>query len=147
MNDVPFYKCKANKIGIPKGLPYSLSVSQNIYRNEQIALPTDSGDLYIFDQYCLYDNNEAVCYLRHEQPHLTSVRGCFWFNNDYYFCTYSGDCIVKIWEYESFTELYTFKEHKSDIKSVDYYKKNYHLLVSTSKDGTIKLWDIKQSIL
>lgn len=126
-------------------MPYNLNSSENILKNEKIAIPTDSGHLYIFDINNLYNDNIIVP-IKHEQLNLTSITGCFWFNNDKYLCTYSNDHTISILDYERFDNLYNLIGHTSDIKYVDYNVRNNNILVSASRDGNVKLWDIRQSI-
>lgn len=53
----------------------------------------------------------------------------------------SNDSSIIIWDLIAETGLIKFKGHKNSITSFYYYNENY--LISTSKDGLIKIWDLK----
>lgn len=53
----------------------------------------------------------------------------------------SNDSSIIIWDLISESGLIKFKGHRNAITSIYYYNENY--LISTSKDGMIKIWDLK----
>lgn len=75
------------------------------------------------------------------QGHKSSIT-CLEFDlNGTFLTSGSNDSTIIIWDLISETGLVKFKGHKNAITSIHYYNDNY--LISTSKDGLIKIWDMK----
>ncbi|OAL48446.1 WD40 repeat-like protein [Pyrenochaeta sp. DS3sAY3a] len=74
------------------------------------------------------------------QAHTEAVRGLAIAPTDSKFVTCSDDGTLKIWDFASSTEESTLKDHRWEVKSVDWHP-HRGLLVSGSKDHDVKFWD------
>ena len=62
-----------------------------------------------------------------------------------YLATGGADRTIKIWAWNTFKEVATFRGHIDRIRQVEFLK-NGNYLVSNSFDSTIRIWDIKNNL-
>jgi len=74
------------------------------------------------------------------QAHTEAVRGLAIAPTDAKFVTCADDTTLKIWDFASSTEEAMLSGHGWEVKSVDWHP-HKGLLVSGSKDHTVKFWD------
>lgn len=99
-----------------------------------LAIGLSNGDIKVWD---LSTNSLIIKF----QGHKSSIT-CLEFDpNGTSLISGSNDSSIIIWDLISEAGLIKFKGHKNAITSIYYYNDNY--LISTSKDGLIKIWDLK----
>ncbi|KJP88691.1 hypothetical protein AK88_01572 [Plasmodium fragile] len=59
-------------------------------------------------------------------------------------CSGSKDCSIKLWDLSNLTYLHTFNFHKEEINNVSFHEKESSILLSTSSDKTLKIYDIRK---
>ncbi|ANQ10833.1 Uncharacterized protein PCOAH_00052940 [Plasmodium coatneyi] len=59
-------------------------------------------------------------------------------------CSGSKDCSIKLWDLSNLTYLHTFNFHKKKINNVSFHAKESSILLSTSSDKTLKIYDIRK---
>ena len=72
------------------------------------------------------------------------VRGLAFSPSDAKFQSSGDDGSVKIWDWETATAEHTYTEHLADVRCSDWHPFR-SLVVSGSKDNTVKLWDPRQA--
>jgi WD40 repeat protein len=60
--------------------------------------------------------------------------------------TCSHDTKIKLYDLRSQNVVQTYEGHKGPVKSIDFHP-NSHYLISSSDDGTTKIWNTKKSQL
>lgn len=99
-----------------------------------LAFGHSNGDIKVWD---LSTNSLIIKF----QGHKSSI-SCLEFDpNGVNLISGSNDTSIIIWDLVSETGLVKFKGHKNTVTSIHYFDENY--LISTSKDGLIKIWDMK----
>jgi U3 small nucleolar RNA-associated protein 12 len=99
-----------------------------------LAIGLSNGDIKVWD---LSTNSVIIKFQGHK-----SAISCLEFDlNGTSLISGSNDTTIIIWDLISETGLIKFKGHKNLITSIYYFDENY--LISTSKDGLIKIWDLK----
>lgn len=99
-----------------------------------LAIGFSNGDIKIWD---LSTNSVIIKF----QGHKSSI-SCLEFDpNGTSLISGSNDTSIIIWDLISEVGLIKLKGHKNTITSIHYYNEDY--LISTSKDGLIKIWDLK----
>lgn len=99
-----------------------------------LAIGLSNGDIKIWD---LSTNSLIIKF----QGHKSSISCLEFDSNGTSLISGSNDTTIIIWDLVSESGLIKFKGHKNLITSIHYYDENY--LISTSKDGLIKIWDLK----
>lgn len=99
-----------------------------------LAIGLSNGDIKVWD---LSTNSVIIKF----QGHKSSISCLEFDTNGTSLISGSNDTTLIIWDLISESGLIKFKGHKNAITSIYYYDENY--LISTSKDGLIKIWDLK----
>lgn len=99
-----------------------------------LAIGLSNGDIKVWD---LSTDSLIIKFQGHK-----SAISCLEFDtNGTQLISGSNDTTIIIWDLISEAGLIKFKGHKNMITSIHYYNDNY--LISTSKDGLLKIWDLK----
>lgn len=99
-----------------------------------LAIGLSNGDIKVWD---LSTNSLIIKFQGHK-----SAISCLEFDtNGTQLISGSNDTTIIIWDLISESGLIKFKGHKNMITSIHYYNENY--VISTSKDGLLKIWDLK----
>ncbi|SCO75623.1 periodic tryptophan protein 1, putative [Plasmodium vivax] len=59
-------------------------------------------------------------------------------------CSGSKDCSIKLWDLSNLTYLHSFNFHQKKVNSVSFHANESNILLSTSSDKRLKLYDIRK---
>lgn len=99
-----------------------------------LAIGSSNGDIKVWD---ISTSSLIIKF----QGHKSAVTCLEFDTNGTSLISGSNDSTIIIWDLISESGLIKFKGHRNAITSIYYYNDNY--LISTSKDGMIKIWDLK----
>jgi WD40 repeat protein len=77
--------------------------------------------------------------------HQNAIFDLLWNNSDAELITASGDRTLKIVDTETQNIKLTLRNHTGSVKSVSAHDSNPNILVSSSRDGSLCLWDTRES--
>lgn len=99
-----------------------------------LAIGLSNGDIKVWD---ISTNSVIIKF----QGHKSAISCLEFDNNGTSLISGSNDTSIIIWDLISEAGLIKFKGHKNTITSIHYYDENH--LISTSKDGLLKIWDLR----
>ncbi|KAI8366480.1 WD40-repeat-containing domain protein [Choanephora cucurbitarum] len=91
-------------------------------------------------------NNDINNYEFHEffKCHQHAISDIKWSTDDRVLATASHDRTVRLWDPNTRTLLAKYDGHEDIVKSIHWHPTNSDLLVTSSKDGSFRVWDARQ---
>ncbi|GFW98527.1 hypothetical protein TNCV_3791571 [Trichonephila clavipes] len=146
LNDI---ECGPPKPSTTNLITADLPQSSNILFNSDLKSTNVRNEKYLSYIDITEDSNSSSKRLKSNSPSISSVTLCETEEKDPRESMYRRDIIIRTLEKEKLisgipSELhYTFKSHEKSVSSLGWCAVPYsHLLLSSSLDSTVKLWDI-----
>ncbi|AES74373.1 putative transcription factor WD40-like family [Medicago truncatula] len=130
-------------------VPLALSFAKTSKFCHILALSNEEGYVSFFDTrrkfavpQCLERNAEEarIC---EWSSHNNAVFDVNWIKDDTQILTASGDQTVKVWDVQEKKCLGVLTGHTGSVKSISSHPTNPDILVSGSRDGSFRLWDLR----
>lgn len=99
-----------------------------------------NGDLQYFDLH------ERRSLWLQEKAHSKGITTMDISADGQYVITGSNDTLTKVWKIETRENLYLFRSHRDRINRAQFIQSKSLSCLSTSKDGTLRLWDLHADI-
>ncbi|KAF7727362.1 hypothetical protein EC973_007605 [Apophysomyces ossiformis] len=143
-----YFTCPTNRVFpfyFPNGkrcVPYACAYAHEAHDGKMLAVADEERRVALIrtDR----DNSEtSVGYHTAFYTHKNTVIDVNWSQDDSMLLTGSADRLMRIWDVETQNCLATFEGHTMSLRSVNWHPTNPDLLVSASKDGSFRIWDIR----
>ena len=138
-------KCKVSDVHEPEdgSYIYDLQFCPNQGYEHFLAIANEDGELIIQDT---SDTKDPLKYQL--ETHNNAIFDVAWNPIEFgKLVTASGDQTVKLWDIagERPRHVRDFKDFSQSVKCVEFVPNNGHLMATGSRDGSILLWDIRDS--
>ena len=106
------------------------------HSGEWIAMGSDKlGQLFVWEW-------KSESYILKQQGHAVDVEHLAYSPDGTYLATASDDCKIKVWNTDNSFCFVTFNEHKAAITGLQFISNKGNAIVSSSKDGTVRAFDL-----
>jgi len=95
-------------------------------------------NVYVWETYGECENTMVL------KGHASAVLDSCWSHDGAYLYSVSADKTLAIWDAQTGTRVKKYQGHTSHVNSCSATRKGAHLIVTTSDDATVKVWDIRK---
>ncbi|XP_027359479.1 denticleless protein homolog [Abrus precatorius] len=130
-------------------IPLSLSFCKTSKFSNILALSDEDGYVSLFDTRrhfpvtATFEQNAEEAKICEWVSHLNAVFDVCWIKDDTQILTASGDQTMKVWDVQEKRCLGVLTGHTGSVKSVCSHPTNADIIVSGSRDGSFRLWDLR----
>ncbi|WJX70227.1 hypothetical protein P8452_54358 [Trifolium repens] len=130
-------------------VPLALSFAKTSKFSHILALSNEEGYISLFDtrrkflQPSCHEENADNARICEWSAHNNAVFDVNWIKDDTQILTASGDQTVKIWDVQEKKCLGVLTGHTGSVKSFCSHPTNSDIIVSCSRDGSFRLWDLR----
>ncbi|XP_058773123.1 uncharacterized protein LOC131647231 [Vicia villosa] len=130
-------------------VPLALSYAKTLKYSHILALSNEEGFVSLFDtsrKFALptcYERNAEESRFCEWSAHNNAVFDVNWIKDDTQILTASGDQTVRVWDVQEQKCLGVLVGHLGSVKSICSHPSNSDILVSGSRDGSFRLWDLR----
>ena len=111
-------------------------------RSSLVAVGDESGCVRLIESAAGEKPGFTVPYLSF-QLHENAIFDLSWSHDDHQIATASGDQTIRIFDVTKQQKLAVLKNHDNSVKTVSYNPHNPSILVSSARDGTFNIWDLR----
>ncbi|XP_061373640.1 uncharacterized protein LOC133315965 [Gastrolobium bilobum] len=132
-------------------VPLSLSFCKTSKFSHILALSDEGGYLSLFDtrinfpDSATFEQNGEKAKICDWVSHCNAVFDVCWIKEDTQILTASGDQTMKVWDVQEKKCLGVLAGHHGSVKSICSHPTNNDIVVSGSRDGSFRLWDLRCS--
>ncbi|KAK7271655.1 hypothetical protein RJT34_27734 [Clitoria ternatea] len=130
-------------------IPLSLSFCKTLKFSHILALSDEDGYVNLFDTRrrfpvaATFEENAEDAKICDWVSHHNAVFDVCWIKEDTQILTASGDQTMKVWDVQEKTCLGVLTGHTGSVKSMCPHPTNADIVVSGSRDGSFRLWDLR----
>lgn len=130
-------------------VPIALSFAKTTKYSHILALSDEEGYVRLFNtrrQFAVpvsFEKNAEEATISEWSSHYNAVFDVCWIKDDTQILTASGDQTVKIWDVQEKKCLGTLAGHNGSVKSICSHPTNSDIIVSGSRDGCFRIWDLR----
>ena len=110
--------------------------------NSLVAIGEEEGTVRIIDSSPSSDFNSTWVSFR---PHHNAVMDMAFSSDDYLLATASGDQSARVVDMHTQQTTTMLCSHISSVKQVRFYPNNEKMMTTSSRDGTVQLWDLRMA--
>ncbi|KAG8631185.1 hypothetical protein KVT40_000325 [Elsinoe batatas] len=120
-------------------LPFCVTACQS---NSLVALGGESGGITLLDSSSDPDISFTKAHVSFK-PHANAIMDISFSSDDYLIATASGDQTARVVDMRTQQTRYIMAGHVSSVKTVRFQPGNDSVLATSSRDGSVQLWDMR----
>ncbi|KAF1879326.1 hypothetical protein Lal_00005792 [Lupinus albus] len=130
-------------------IPLSLSFCKTSKFSHILALSDEDGYINLFDtrrnlsKSTCYEDNAEKSKICEWVTHHNAVFDVCWIKEDTQILTASGDHTMKLWDVQEKKCIGVLVGHTGSVKSMSSHPTNSDIIVSGSRDGSFRFWDLR----
>ncbi|KAL2335722.1 hypothetical protein Fmac_016935 [Flemingia macrophylla] len=130
-------------------IPLSLSFCNTSKFAHILAVSDEDGYVSLFNSRCKFsdtassEENAEEAMICNWLSHQNAVFDICWIKEDTQILTASGDQTIKLWDVQERKCLGVLTGHTGSVKSLCSHPTNSDIIVSGSRDGSFRIWDLR----
>ncbi|CAH8448347.1 unnamed protein product [Schistosoma turkestanicum] len=137
------FECRRNQayhlhsLLAPSSPPFACDFSPT--HTDLILIAQEDGLVHLYDT----SVTGSQAFLKHYEAHSNAVFDVKWLSSGSSFLTASGDQSIRLIDAETGVVIQQFFGHTMSVRSLSFMPSDCHIFASTSRDGSIRMWDTR----
>ncbi|TNN17733.1 Denticleless protein [Schistosoma japonicum] len=137
------FECRRNQayhlhsVLAPSSPPFACDFSPTL--TDLILIAQEDGLVHLYDT----SVTGSQAFLKHYEAHNNAVFDVKWLSSGSSFLTASGDQSIRLIDAETGVIIQQFFGHTMSVRSLSFMPSDCHIFASTSRDGSIRMWDTR----
>ncbi|XP_018648250.1 putative prokaryotic DNA topoisomerase [Schistosoma mansoni] len=137
------FECRRNQayhlhsVLAPNSPPFACDFSPTL--TDLILIAQEDGLVHLYDT----SVTGTQAFLKHYEAHNNAVFDVKWLSSGSSFLTASGDQSIRLIDAETGVIIQQFFGHTMSVRSLSFMPSDCHIFASTSRDGSIRMWDTR----